>query len=113
MGEPLDRVDDPRVKLAATFLQEAPVRDLVSERVREGVLEIRIEPGLVEELGGLQVVESATERLVRQAGDRLEQYTRRDLPTPASPTIAATCPWPLPASCCARRVRAGPAPVTS
>ena len=53
----------------------------------------------MDELGGLQVVESATERLVRQFGDRLQQYPRHvladngtDLPTPASPTIAAT--WP-------------------
>ena len=77
--ERLDRVDDPRVKLAATLLQQAAVRDLVRERVLEGVLEIRKEPGLVEELGGLQVVEPATERLVRQLGDRLEQRERHVL----------------------------------
>jgi hypothetical protein len=53
------------VKLAAALEQEAAVRDLVSQRVFEGVLEIRIEPGLVEELRTSQVVESATERLVR------------------------------------------------
>ena len=77
--ERLDRVDDPRVKLAAPLLQQAAVRDLVGERVLEGVLEIREEPGLVEELGGLQVVEPATERLVRQLGDRLEQRERHVL----------------------------------
>jgi hypothetical protein len=77
--ERLDGVDDPCVKLAPTVPQEPAVRDLVRERVREGVLEIRKQPGLVEELGGLQVVESATERLVRQLGDRLEQRERHFL----------------------------------
>jgi len=41
--ERLDRGDDPRVKLATTLLQQPAVRHLVSERVLEGVLEIRIE----------------------------------------------------------------------
>jgi hypothetical protein len=63
--ERLDRLNDPCMKLAATFLQQAAVGDLVGERVLERVLEIRIEPDLVEELGGLQVVEPTTERLVR------------------------------------------------
>ena len=36
--ERLDGVDDPRVKLAAALLQQAAVRDLVRERVLEGVL---------------------------------------------------------------------------
>ena len=66
MGEPLDLrpkampvqrldcVDDPSVQIAATVLQQPAVRDLVGERVRETVLEVRIEPSLVEELGGLQ-----------------------------------------------------------
>jgi hypothetical protein len=63
--ERLDRGHDPRVKLAATILQQSTVRDLVRERVREGVLEIRIQPSLIQELAGLQVTESATERLVR------------------------------------------------
>src|SRR5437016_2266017 len=46
--ERLDRADDPSVKLAAAIVQQSPVRDLVRERVLEGVLEIGIEPGLVE-----------------------------------------------------------------
>jgi hypothetical protein len=71
--ERLDRLDEPRVKAASTLLQQSPVRDVVRQRVLEGILEIWIQPGLVEKLGGLQVVESATERLVRQVGDRLEQ----------------------------------------
>ena len=39
--EPLDRLGDPRVKLASALLQEAAVRDLVRECVLEGVLEIQ------------------------------------------------------------------------
>src|SRR5437899_954767 len=77
--EHLDRVDDPRVQLAATLLQQAAVRDLVRERVLERILEIRIEPGLVEKLGALQAVEPAPERLVGQFGDRLEQRERHVL----------------------------------
>ena len=77
--ERLDRLDDPRVKLAAPLLQQAAVRDLVRERVLEGVLEVRKQPRLVEELGGLQAVEPAAERLVRQLGDRLEQRERHVL----------------------------------
>jgi len=42
------------------------------ERMREGVFEIRKQSSLVNELGGLQAVESATERLVRQLGNCLE-----------------------------------------
>ena len=77
--ERLDRADDPRMKLAAALLQQAAVRDLVRERVLEGVLEIRKQPRLVDELGSLQAVEPAAERLVRQIGDRLEQRERHVL----------------------------------
>ena len=77
--ERLDRVDDPGMKLAATLLQQSSVRDIVRERVREGILKIRIEPGLIEEVARLQVIESATECLVRELGDRLEQRERQVL----------------------------------
>src|SRR5437899_1543562 len=43
------------------------------QRVREGVLDFRIEPGLVEELGGPESVETTTKRVVRELGDRLKQ----------------------------------------
>jgi hypothetical protein len=70
--ERLDRLGDPRVQLASTLLQQATVRDLVRERMLEGVFEIRKQSDLVHELGGLQMVQPPTERLVRQLGDRLE-----------------------------------------
>jgi hypothetical protein len=43
LGQPfrvkvLDRVDDPRVKLAPTLLQQSTVGDLMRERVLEGML---------------------------------------------------------------------------
>ena len=50
-----------------------------SERVLEAVLEIREQPCLVEEFGSLQVIEPATERLVREIGNRLEQRERHIL----------------------------------
>src|SRR5207245_295579 len=68
--EYLDRVDDPCMKRPPPLLQQTSVRDLVRERVLEGVLEIRVEPALVEELGRLESVESAAERLLRQLRDR-------------------------------------------
>src|SRR5258708_6551881 len=74
--ERLDRVNEPRVQRPAPLLQQAAVRDLMRERMLERVLEIRKQPGLVEELGGLQAIEPATERLVREIGDRLEQCER-------------------------------------
>src|SRR5438132_1830637 len=72
--ETFDHLYDPRVKRSPALIEQSAVRDLVSERVLEGILEVRIEAGLVEELGSLQVVEPATERLVRQLGDHREQY---------------------------------------
>src|SRR6185369_17498368 len=74
--EDLDCVHDPRVQLASTVLQQSAVRYLMRERVRERVFEVRKQPGLVEELGRLQPVESGTEHLVRKRGDRLEERKR-------------------------------------
>src|SRR5262249_40880027 len=71
--ERLDGLDDPCMELAATLLQKPAVCDLVRECVLEGVLQIRIEPGLVQELGGLQMIQTATQRLLGQLRDRLEQ----------------------------------------
>ena len=62
--EILDRLDDSAVKRAPALAQQSAVRGLVHERMLEGVLEIRIEAGLVQELGGLQGFESAPERFL-------------------------------------------------
>src|SRR5262249_4782426 len=68
----LDGVHDPSVQLSARILQHAAVCHFVGQRMLEGVLGIWIEAGLVEDLRGLQVPESAPKRLVRQVSDRLE-----------------------------------------
>jgi hypothetical protein len=39
--ERLDRFDDPRVKISSPLVQQAAIRDLVRERVLEGVFGIR------------------------------------------------------------------------
>jgi hypothetical protein len=57
----LDRLDDPGVERAAAILKQAPVGDLVRQRVLERVLEIGEQLRLVDELGGLQARETAPE----------------------------------------------------
>ena len=59
--ERLDGVDDPGVERAPAILEQAPVGHLVGERMLEGVLEIREEARLVQELGRLEVGEPAAE----------------------------------------------------
>ena len=64
--EPLDGLDDPGVERAPPVLEQAVVGHLVREGVLEGVLEVGHEPRLVEELGGLQVRETAPQGLLGQ-----------------------------------------------
>jgi hypothetical protein len=80
----LDGLYDPGMEHAAARGEERPVRHLVREGVLERVLEVGKEARLVEELSGLQVVESATERLVREVGYGLEQSPRHLLPDDGS-----------------------------
>jgi hypothetical protein len=77
--EGFDCVNEPRVEMAPALVQQSAIRDLVRERVLERVLQIGKQPRLVDELGSLQVVESATKRLIRQLGDRLKQHERHVL----------------------------------
>ncbi len=52
--EPLDGLSDAGVQGGALpFMEQSLVRDFMSERVLERVLEVRKEPGLVEELRSL------------------------------------------------------------
>src|SRR5262245_42379162 len=76
MGEPFDllvrmvtvqrfnNVDNPRMKSASLILQQSPVRNLMRESVFEGVLDVRKQPGLVEELGALQIGKATAKRLI-------------------------------------------------
>jgi hypothetical protein len=49
-----DGADDASMQGLAPVLEQGAVRDVMGERVLEGVREVRIEPRLVEELGGLE-----------------------------------------------------------
>src|SRR5262249_36773010 len=74
--EPLDRLDDPAVKRTSTLAQEPAIRDLVHESVLEGILEIGIQAGLVEEFGRLQGLQAAPELVLRKVGDRFQKRER-------------------------------------
>src|SRR5262245_15096164 len=67
-----DRLDDAPVQLAATLAKHACMGDLVCEGVLEGVLDIREETALVQELGVLQRSEGLTKVIIAQTGDRLQ-----------------------------------------
>jgi len=68
----------------------------VRQGVLEGVFEIREHPRLIDELGGLQVVEPAPERVVRQLGDRLEQRERHVLADDGGDLQEALVLWSQP-----------------
>src|SRR6266567_1629150 len=57
--ELLDGLDDSGVEGAAARLEQASIRDLVRQRVLEGVLDVGEEARLVQELRGSQVREAA------------------------------------------------------
>jgi hypothetical protein len=88
MGQQLDLVaqaivadrfagrDDPRVKLAAAFLQHAAVGYILRQRVLEAVLQVGKESSLVDELRRLQAGQSCGQHLVRQIRDHPEQGER-------------------------------------
>jgi hypothetical protein len=69
----LDGLHDPGVKLPSPVLEQTPVGHVVGQGVLEGVLEVRKEPRLIEELGGLKSGETAAERLLRFLDDGVEE----------------------------------------
>ena len=75
----LDGVDNAGMQRATAFLQQPVVGDLVVESVREGVLWIRIERGLVEELGRTGAG-GAPDGVRRPAGRRWPAGARRARP---------------------------------
>ncbi len=74
--EHLDRLDDPRVQLAATLVEEPAIRHLMSQRVLERVLDVGEEARLVQEFRGLQVREGTAHRLLVSVSDALEEHQR-------------------------------------
>ena len=69
-----------RVERTSPLLEEAPVGDLVGEGMLERVLEVGKEPRLIEELSGLEPVESPVELVVGELSDRLEKPERDVFP---------------------------------
>src|SRR4029453_10360346 len=78
-AEPLHGLDDADVKGTAAILEQAAIGNLVGEGGLEGVLKVREEPDLVQELGSLQPGEPLGERIVRKLGDGLEEGERHIL----------------------------------
>ncbi len=72
-GERLQSLDNAGMEHPPPLLQEAPVGHLVGEGMLEGILVVGKEPCLVEELGRLEVHETAMERRLGQLGDGLQQ----------------------------------------
>ena len=66
-GERLDGLDDAGVQHAPPLLEQAAVGHLVGQGVLEGVLQLGEEARLVQELGRLQVRETAVQRRPRAA----------------------------------------------
>src|SRR5260370_2928698 len=75
----LDRVDDLGVQGPASIEEQTPVRHVVYQRVFEGVLEMREQTSLVEELPRQQVGEAGLRRFLWPVGDALEQAERHVL----------------------------------
>ncbi len=106
--EPLEAPQDPRVERAAPVRQEARVRDLVGERVAEGVLEVGEEPRLVEELG-----RHAAGPGSRRSASSGDVGDRREERAAARPCRSPTADWSrrfssAAAGRCARRARPAP-----
>src|SRR5437867_3572850 len=74
--ESFDHIDDPSMKRTAPLVEETAVRDLVRERMLEGVLEVREQTRLIEELGGLEVSKTPAELRLGKVGNPFEQCHR-------------------------------------
>ena len=69
----LEGLHDAGVQDAPPLLQQAAVGHFVGEGVLESVFELGEETHLVEELGRLEVHETAMQHLLRHVGDGLQQ----------------------------------------
>jgi hypothetical protein len=69
---------------ASPFQGQAPVRDLLGQRVLEGVLEIGEELRLVEELGGLQRVERRSQDVLGASTSACRSVKGTSLPITAA-----------------------------
>ena len=78
--EPLDGLDDPAMEGAPPVREQAAVGHLAGERVLEGVLEVRNEAGLVQELGPMQGRERTSQRVLGNVCDGPQEDQRHILP---------------------------------
>jgi len=76
---PLDRLDDPRVEDLALRRGHARVRDLVGERVPEGVLGLGRGARLGEKFRGLETGAGVAEHVLPDPGHRLDDRERHVL----------------------------------
>src|SRR5215510_724136 len=72
-SEVLEGLHNARVQGTPTLLQQAAVGHLMGQGVLEGILALGKEARLVEELGSLQVGETAMQRLFGNLSDSLQQ----------------------------------------
>ena len=78
--EPLEGFDDPAIEGSPPILEQAAIGHVVSQGMLEGVLEVWEDPGLVQELCGLQAPERGVQVVVGGLGNRLQQPKRDVLP---------------------------------
>ena len=75
-GHAREGAGDRRVKGAALLAQEAAVGHVVGERVLEGVLDLGVEPRLVQQLGRLQPRKALAQGALLGARDGAQQWQR-------------------------------------
>ena|SRR6516165_10078150 len=92
MGEPFDLlaepisiklfdcIDDSCMDVAAAFVEQPAIGDVVSERVLEGVLQVRKDLSGVEKLGRLQIVQQAPKPLLCQPANGVQLRERDVVP---------------------------------
>ncbi len=68
------------VEGAPSLLEQTAIGHVVGQGVLERILEVREEPGLVEELRGLQPPDGGVQLVVGKLSNRLEQRKRYVLP---------------------------------
>src|SRR2546430_4220385 len=71
--ERLDCLRESGMEQSSAIVEQAPVGDVVSQRVLERDLDIREEGELVEELCGLQASEPVAKRFLAEPGDRAKE----------------------------------------
>ena len=68
----LQRLDNARVQRPPPLVQQTPVRHLIREGVLEDVLDLGEEACLVQELGSLELRETAVQGILGQLGNGLQ-----------------------------------------